>query len=131
MIKRSTFFMILLAGLIGVGIFQLKYNVVSLEEDLWKVQRQILSEQEATHVLKAEWAYLNEPARLQKLSQEHLKLRPIASNQLVSVDVLSDMSMFDVASLNESLEKETSPKKNLSAIDQAIDDLDNSVERSD
>jgi hypothetical protein len=82
MIRPATAFWIALAGCVGFGLYHLKHEVQALEDDLFRVNRQILSEQEAIHVLHAEWNYMNQPARLQALASRHLDLQPMKTSQI-------------------------------------------------
>jgi hypothetical protein len=88
MIGRGTLLSFVLAAVTGYGMYQLTYDVVGLEEELGERNRQILARQEAIHVLNAEWAYLNEPGRLQRLADRHLDLRPLSASQVVPVSAL-------------------------------------------
>ncbi len=54
----------------------------ALEDNLFRVNRTILAEQEAIHVLHAEWSYMNQPGRLQALASRHLDLQPTKPSQL-------------------------------------------------
>jgi cell division protein FtsL len=65
------------------GLFQVKYRVQNLKRDLNEIERQLEANHEAIHVLKAEWAYLNDPRRLLELSSRHLQLRPTNPRQMV------------------------------------------------
>ena len=82
MIRLTTLIWLALASLAGIGLFQVKYRVQSLEKDLGQINRQILSDQEAIHVLGAEWSLLNEPARIADMSRRHLELTPFSAAQL-------------------------------------------------
>ncbi|MGD1879384.1 MAG: hypothetical protein ACFB13_18015 [Kiloniellaceae bacterium] len=64
-------------------LFQIKQEVRVLEEEIAGTQRQILHDQEAVHILKAEWSYLNSPARLAALAEQHLKLVPIPAARII------------------------------------------------
>jgi hypothetical protein len=88
MIGRGTLLSFVLAAVTGYGMYQLTYDVVGLEEELGERNRQILARQEAIHVLNAEWAYLNQPGRLQRLADRYLDLRPLSVNQVVPVSAL-------------------------------------------
>ena len=117
MIGRGTLLSFVLAAVTGYGMYQLTYDVVGLEE-LGERNRQILARQEAIHVLNAEWAYLNEPGRLQRLADRHLDLRPLSANQVVPVSAL--VIMNDPAPRNASAAvrvRMPKPKPVLAALD--------------
>lgn len=85
MIRRRNIFWVVLAGLLGYGLYHLKHEVQALEDELFRLNRQILAEQEAIHVLRAEWSYINQPQRLQALVARHLELQPTKPGQLGSL----------------------------------------------
>ena len=59
-------------------------SVQKSEDRLAAIQSGSNSEQEAIRVLKAEWAYLNNPARLERLAQEFLALEPMSPDDILS-----------------------------------------------
>lgn len=81
--RRSTLFLTLIASGIGLGLFQLKYTVMNSEQKYKQIISSIKTTRESIHVLKAEWAHLNDPKRLQALAVKHLDVHPITPNQLV------------------------------------------------
>lgn len=83
--QRSTTLFCLLALLVSFILFKVKYEVVEVEERLSQTLRQIQREEENIHILKAEWSHLNEPQRLQKLSESFLDIGPIKTDQIVAV----------------------------------------------
>jgi hypothetical protein len=78
-----------LAGAVGVVLFTVKHEVKDQERRLTELNRDIQREQEAIHVLKAEWSYLNDPTRLRALSEKHLGMRPIGPTQVASLDSIA------------------------------------------
>jgi len=88
MIGRMMMFAVGLATAVGAGLYHLKHEVMVLDQDLARINRAILDDQEATHVLQAEWTYLNEPQRLEALSQRYLELAPLAAAQVITLDDL-------------------------------------------
>jgi hypothetical protein len=68
MIRLTSIIWVSLAGAIGFGLYHLKQEVQALEDALFRLNRNILTEQEAIHVLRAEWSYINQPSRLQSLA---------------------------------------------------------------
>ena len=85
MIRPMTLVWIVLAGCVGFGLYHLKNQVQAREVELFKINRKILAEQESIHVLRAEWSYLNQPARLEALASRDLKLQPMKPSQLGTV----------------------------------------------
>ncbi len=82
MIRLSNLVWVALAVVVGFGLFQLKHQVQELEDEMFRLNRAILAEQQAIHVLKAEWSYINQPQRLQSLASRHLDLQPMKPTQL-------------------------------------------------
>jgi cell division protein FtsL len=88
MMRSSTFTALVLVCGLGFGLFKVKYEVQSLEEDLGKINRQIATDQDAIHVLKAEWSYLTQPVRIGDMAGRHLALQPVTAAQMGSFDQL-------------------------------------------
>ncbi|HYM03030.1 MAG TPA: hypothetical protein VET85_08795 [Stellaceae bacterium] len=88
MIRLGTIAWLLLVATSGYAMFQVKYEVSQLEDELTRVNRQIAADREATHVLNAEWSRLNQPSRLDDLAKRHLHLAPVAASQIGSIDAL-------------------------------------------
>ena len=81
MMKCSTLVWLLMAVAAGAGLFLMKYEMRALEGQLAGLNREILHNQEALHVLRAEWSYLNQPVRLETLGRRLLRLEPIRPEQ--------------------------------------------------
>src|SRR3546814_17775043 len=64
-------------------LFQIKQEVRVLEEEVAVTRREILNDQEAVHVLAAEWSYLNSPARIAALAERHPGLAPIPADRQI------------------------------------------------
>ena len=86
MIKIATIavWFTLAAGAVA-AMFHITFEVEKLESRLHQVNREIVREQEAIHILQAEWSYFNRPSRLETLSQELLpNLLPVAAAQITT-----------------------------------------------
>jgi cell division protein FtsL len=92
MISRSALFGVLISTCIAVCLFQLKHKVNEQERELAQIHSKMHKTQEAIHILQAEWSYLNEPGRLQKLAEKHLKLAPSDAVQLVSYENIHELT---------------------------------------
>jgi hypothetical protein len=88
MIRVSVLVWTIILALLGVGLFQVKYNVQSKERELRDVRRQIEANLTSIHVLEAEWSYLNDPLRLADLARRHTDLLPTTPNQIGDIATL-------------------------------------------
>ena len=79
---------LLIGGLLAAFVFAVAEDVERQEAALEKIEREILKEQRALHILKAEWSYLNQPARLGELAARHLDYGPMTPERLVTFDQL-------------------------------------------
>ncbi len=86
--KGSTVLLAVLAVAMGAASIVIGTEVHDLEDRLAGIHRDIAREQEALHVLRAEWSYLNRPERLEDLARRHLDLRVPAAEQTMRVSDL-------------------------------------------
>ncbi len=92
MIHRGLLFWSVAAVATAVGLFAVKYKVQDLEERLDRTNEKILESQEATHMLRIEWAHLNEAERIEHLAQKYLKLQQASIGQVIRLDSLNTNS---------------------------------------
>ena len=88
MIRLSLLLWIMAIGVAAIGLYNIKDKVQDIEAELARTEAQIISDREAVHVLRAEWAYLNKPGRLAELSERYLDLQPLDHSHLVSFEGL-------------------------------------------
>lgn len=88
MMRRSTALWLLLATCAGITLFLVKHEVQEREDRLNALHTEILANQEAIQVLKAEWSYLNRPERLERLVRELSEERPADRLQRATLDML-------------------------------------------
>ena len=88
MIRVSVLVWTIILALLGIGLFQVKYNVQAKERELRDVRRQIEANLTSIHVLEAEWSYLNDPLRLADLARRHTDLLPTTPNQIGDIATL-------------------------------------------
>lgn len=84
--NRSTLISLLFLFIVGSLTFSIKQIVLELETEIADVKKQMVRYEEALHILNAEWAYLNQPERLQALAEEKLGLNLGDHFQFVSVE---------------------------------------------
>ncbi len=85
MIRPATLILFVLSVVSGGVLFGVAFEVSALEERLFVLNQEITEDRDAIHVLRAEWSYLNQPERLEGLSQRYLDLQPLESSQLVVI----------------------------------------------
>lgn len=83
MIRVSYFIGLILFALSVFGLFQVKFMVQGLHLEVAELKKQLEHEKNSIHVLKAEWAYLNQPERLQKLAVKYLNLKELQHDQIM------------------------------------------------
>jgi hypothetical protein len=82
MIGRITLLWVGLAAGVATGLFQIKYEVQALEGRLARINSAIVADQQAIHVLKAEWTLLNRPGELAKRAAVSAELKPVSAAQI-------------------------------------------------
>lgn len=91
-LKKSSFFLILISLLMGVGVYHLKNRVSETAIELNHVKNKISTTRESLHVLRAEWNFLKSPKRLARLNQKHLRLQPLRAVQIASLQTFARQS---------------------------------------
>src|SRR5713101_672382 len=82
MTRLGAVFWLVLVLAAGFTTFKVKYAVQDIEDQLNRVRRQTIAEQQEIRVLTAEWTYLNQPERLAELNRRFLGLASINAKQL-------------------------------------------------
>jgi len=83
-----------IAALIGSAayVYSVKYQTIYASEQIVKTRHQIAKERDAINLLRAEFAHLTRPDRLQTLADAQLDMQPLALNQIVKADDLPDQT---------------------------------------
>jgi hypothetical protein len=81
-IRFASLLWLALVAVTGFATFKVKYTVQDIEDELSKVRRQTIAEQQEIHVLRAEWTALNQPERLADLNRRFLSLAAVTPKQL-------------------------------------------------
>ena len=79
-------------GLIGSAVYAytVKYETILFAEQIIKAKHQLITEQDGIDRLRAEWALLTRPERLQSLAERNLGLKRLSLDQIVQVAELPD-----------------------------------------
>jgi cell division protein FtsL len=83
---------IAIAALIGSAayVYGVKYRTIYASEQLVKTRHLIAKEKDAINLLRAEYAHLARPDRLQALANSKLGFQPLALSQIATADELPE-----------------------------------------
>lgn len=97
---------IVVAALIvaAVIVYRVKYEATRHAEQVAKIRLEIAREREAIAELRAQWANLNSPDRLQALAERHLSLKPLQTNQMHDLTNLPEKPVVDPDPIGSMLE---------------------------
>ena len=85
--------LVAIAALIGSAVYAytIKYQTSYRAEQITKTKIEIKTESDAIAVLRAEWAYMTRPERLQQLADQYLiDFKPLDVKQLIVASALPD-----------------------------------------
>lgn len=74
----------------AVYAYSIKYETARYSAEIVKVQHAIQREKDAIGMLKADYAWLSRPGRIQELADKHLDLQAINVDQIVKADDLPE-----------------------------------------
>ncbi len=69
-------------------VYKIKFDSTLQAEKVAKMRGELRRERDAIAVLRAEWARLDTPRRIQALAERHLALQPVAPAQFGALDQL-------------------------------------------
>ena len=83
---------VVLAALVlaAADVYKIKYESTLQAERVAKLRAEVRREQDAIATLRAEWAKLDRPDRLQELAQRHLTLKLVETRQFDTLDRLPE-----------------------------------------
>jgi hypothetical protein len=110
--RKTTLLWLVLAVICGAGIFRTSQRVHEEHEKIAALNIEITKEQESLRVLNAEWSYLNQPERLEKLSKIYLHLAPLKGGQFVKAEDIPLRGAV-VAQAAPVVKEKTAPKPHL------------------
>jgi len=76
--------------LAAADVYTIKFESARQAQRLAKLRLEIRRERDAVAALRAEWAKLDNPARIQDLARRHLQLRPVEGRQMDALDNLPE-----------------------------------------
>jgi cell division protein FtsL len=84
--------LLVMAALVSaaVHVYRIKFESTVRAERVAKLRAEIRKERDTIAALQAQWAQLDNPARIQALAQRHLGLKAIEPTQIDSIDHLPE-----------------------------------------
>lgn len=86
MIRLVNMIMFMAVILLFAAVYHIRYGADAEHKAIRNAERAIEKEKITRRILEAEWVSLNNPARLEKLSEMHLRLEPLAATQIRTPD---------------------------------------------
>lgn len=88
--NKTALVFVSLAVIAGAALFHTSQKVTDGKSKLDTIIARTAKENEALRVLEAEWAYLNQPGKLEKLVKQYLDLVPLKGKQFGKVSDLAE-----------------------------------------
>ena len=76
--------------LAAADVYTIKFESTRQAQRVAKLRAEIRRERDAVAALRAEWAKLDNPARIQGLARRHLRLTPLEAGQIDPLDNLPE-----------------------------------------
>ena len=90
---RFIHLLVICALVIGVSyVYRIKMESTARTERVQRLHADVRKQREAIAALRAEWARLDSPRRLQGLAERHLKLKPLDARQYDQLKNLPERS---------------------------------------
>ena len=96
LLRHTTVLFLLLAGGISMVLFSVKYQVHDLESQYKRLSGELEDERRSLHVLRAEWATLNDPKRIEALAAQYLDMSPVPPRHVVGPDAMLNIPVREI-----------------------------------
>ena len=85
--RRMTGIIMLIIGVaLIIALYYVKIRSQTTNQEVRRLERLVVEEENAIRVLQAEIAFLENPDRLSNLSNIYLSLQPISAKNIISID---------------------------------------------
>jgi hypothetical protein len=103
--KMRLVHLIVVAALVvaAVNVYSIKYESVVRAEQVAKLAAEIRHERETIAALRAEWALLDNPARIEALVRRHLALKMLDPAQIEHLDHLPERPPMPLAGQSDAI----------------------------
>ncbi|HWP25600.1 MAG TPA: hypothetical protein VNL39_04580 [Xanthobacteraceae bacterium] len=97
--RLLNFCLVILLVLATAYVYEIKFEATLRASRVAEMRSEVRRERDAIAALRAEWARLENPSRLEALARRHLSLRPAELWQFDSLDDLPERPADDVRSV--------------------------------
>ncbi len=94
MIRLVNLAAILITLTASYALYRMKYEATDYSRQVIDLREEIAAERDLINVLEAEWSYLNEPQRIQRLADQYLELQTLDARQIVTFQELGSRIGF-------------------------------------
>ena len=95
--------------IIGCGVYSIANQYQIIEKQVNKYEAQSEQEHENIRVLQAEWAFLTNPTRLEKIASEHFQLVPVDGSQMVALNTMPLRETLDAQNVETNIASGAEP----------------------
>ncbi|MFL6798190.1 MAG: hypothetical protein ACJ8F3_12340 [Xanthobacteraceae bacterium] len=90
MMRLINLFVVAALVIAAAHVYKIKFESTRQAQRVVKLRSEIRREQDAIATLRADWAKLDSPSRIQDLARRHLALRPAEPSQFDRLDKLPE-----------------------------------------
>lgn len=84
--RMTGIFMLIIGVALIIALYYVKIRSQTANQEVRRLERLVVEEENAIRVLQAEIAFLENPDRLRNLSNIYLSLQPISAENIISID---------------------------------------------
>lgn len=84
--RMTGIFMLIIGVALIIALYYVKIRSQTANQEVRRLERLVVEEENAIRVLQAEIAFLENPDRLRNLSNIYLSLEPISAKNIISID---------------------------------------------
>lgn len=93
--RLSQCILMVLLIIVGFAVYSVADEYQGIEKKINRIEKKSEMEREAIRVMRAEWAFLTNPTRMEKIAQQYFHLQPLTEKQMVIASTIPMRAMLD------------------------------------